>query len=66
MIGRLKELQQAVLEMGGLCAGKRVRSVTLLDGAIAASCHHHVHELGVGLHGYSLLIHYVLVMSLYR
>ena len=58
MIGRLKEFQEAVLEMGGLCAGERVRSVGLLDGAIAASCHHHVHQLGVGLHGYSLLVHY--------
>ena len=29
----------------------------LLEGAIAARCHHHVHHLGVGFHRHSLLVH---------
>ena len=57
MVGRLEVLHDAVLELFLLGGRELVTGVAALEGALAADAHHGVNELGVALHGDSLLVH---------
>ena len=57
MVRRLKELQEAVLELG-LLGGANIRGgVAALESLLAAHSHHRVHELGIRFHSEFLLVH---------
>ena len=57
MVGSLEVLEDTVLELLLLVGREFSTGVGLLEGALTAHGHHGLDELGVALHGDSLLVH---------